>query len=335
MIDTMSSEATQSLAVEMRLLVDAGRPDEALAKADSLTEAEIRETPEVEIEMARALARTGHFDRATARATTALWSARVRRDLRSQMRANLILGGIAFEQGHPHAAEHHFGIVRVLATSLDDRQVLQKVTNNLSLLALQRQDFEGAEALLQAALRLAEELADIRAQAEVLHNLNITSRNLGQFEAGTRAAKRATQLAEHLNDWSMVAMALGGLVETSLWLDANDGLDALIDRAIECARRGGDPVREATAGRIRSVLALKRKNLTAAYEQAEAARQLALENQADLLAAECTAIMAVAKKRAHGEAVAASLRQDATAQLDRHRAFLETEWFEREWGAPV
>ena len=335
MIDTMSPDATQSLAVELRLLVDTGRPDEALAKVEQLTDAELREAPEIEIEMARAFARTGRFERATARATTALWSARVRRDLRSQMRANLVLGGIAFEQGHPRAAEHHYGLVRVLATSLGDRQIQQKVTNNLSLLALQRQDFEAAEALLQAALRLAEELADIRAQAEVLHNLNITNRNLGQFELGARAGQRAAQLAEHMNDWSMVAMALGGLAETSLWIGASDDLDPLIDRAIDSARRANDPVREANAGRIRAVLSLKRKQLTAAYEQADAARQIALNHQADLLAAECTAIMAVAKKRAHGESAATALQQDAASQLDRHQAFLEMEWFEREWAAPV
>lgn len=335
MIDTLSDETTQSLSVEMRLLVDAGRSDDALAKAESLTEAELRELPEVEVEMARAFARTGHFERATARATTALWGARVRRDLRCQMRANLVLGGIAFEQGHPHAAEHHFGLVRVLATSLGDRQVQQKVTNNLSLLALQRQDFQAAEALLQSALRLAEELADLRAQAEVLHNLNITNRNLGQFEVGARAASRAVQIAEQLDDCSMVAIALGGLVETSLWIDASGNLEALIDRAIDYARRAGDPIREANAGRIRAVLALKRQQYTAAFDQAAEARRLALENQSDLLAAECTAVMAVAKKRAHGESLAAALRQEATAHLDRHQAFLETEWFEREWAAAV
>lgn len=335
MIDTMSPELTQSLAVELRLLVDTGRPEEALGKVEHLSDAELREAPEVEIEMARAFARTGRFERATARATTALWGARVRRDLRCQMRANLVLGGIAFEQGHPHAAEHHFGLVRVLATSLGDRQIQQKVTNNLALIALQRQDFEAAEALLQAALKLAEELADIRSQAETLHNLNLTNRNLGQFEVGAKAGRRAVQLAEHLDDWSMVAMALGGLVETSLWVETSDELDGLIDRAIETAQRANDPVREANAGRIRAVLSLKRKNPTAAFEQANAARQIALDHTADLLAAECTAIMAVAKKRAHGEGAAAPLRQDATTMLDRHQAFLETEWFEREWAAPV
>ncbi len=127
----------------------------------------------------------------------------------------------------------------------------------------------------------------------------------------------------------MVAIALGGLVETSLWIDASGHLEALIDRAIDYARRAGDPIREANAGRIRAVLALKRHQYSAAFDQTAEARRLALENQSDLLAAECTAVMAVAKKRAHGESLATALRQEATAHLDRHRAFLETEWVGR------
>ena len=154
--------STETVATELRQLIDDGHADEAARRAEQLPESEVREHPDVELEMARAFARTGKYERATSLATTSLWGFRVRRDLRGQMRSNLVLGGIAFEQGHPYAAEHHFGLVRVLATSVDDRKVQSQVTNNLACLALQRGDFEAAEALLQSALKLARDLADLR-----------------------------------------------------------------------------------------------------------------------------------------------------------------------------
>ncbi|MEO8449255.1 MAG: hypothetical protein ABI647_05660 [Gemmatimonadota bacterium] len=331
--ETMSAEASiASLATELRHLIDSGRADDALRRSEGLDPG-LKESPEIELESARALARTGHLERATARATTALWGFRVKRDVRGQMRANLVMGGIAFEQGYPHAAEHHYGVVRVLATALDDRQVQSKVTNNLACLALQRGDFDAAEALLQSALNLAKDLADLRAQAETFHNLNITYRSLGQFEAGSKAAQEAVTLAEGLEDWSMVALALGGLAETGAWLDLGEHQDLLLDRGQAAALRAGDRLREAGIGRVRAVLALRRKDNAKAYEFAAMARKLAEAVPADVPIGECTAIMAIASKRQGQIAEANHLRDEAITLLTRMKAYLETEWLEREWGA--
>jgi tetratricopeptide (TPR) repeat protein len=322
------------MAIELRRLVDAGRADEVVRRSEQLTDAQLREAPDVEIEVARALARAGQFQKAMARATTALWGFRVQRDLRGQMRANLVLGGLAFEQGHPYAAEHHFGLVRVLAVSLGDQQVQSQVTNNLACLALQKGDFHAAEHLLQSSLDLARDLANLRAQAEAFHNLNAVYRGLGRFEAATEAGSQAVSLGEKLEDWSMVALALGGLAETTAWLDNTNGnSDGLLDRADASARRAGDPVRQAEVGRVRAVVALRRREFEAARRVAEEARQLAAKHDAELLAAECTAIMAVASKREGRAQDASTLREEATVALYRLRAYLETEWFEREWSA--
>jgi tetratricopeptide (TPR) repeat protein len=325
--------ATDTLAAELRQLIDAGRADEAARRAEQLPDGAVRENPDVELEMARAFARTGKFERGTALATTALWGFRVRRDLRGQMRANLVLGGIAFEQGHPYAAEHHFGLVRVLATSVDDRRVQSQVTNNLACLALQRGDFEAAEALLQSSLKLARDLADLRAQAEVFHNLNLANRGLGKFEVGAKAGQQAVAIGEELEDWSMVALALSGLAETNSWLETGDQQDELLNRAEESARVAGDLVREATAGRVRAVLGLRRKHFAAAFQHALAAKELAERAQHALLTAECTAIMAVAKKRQGESEDSGTLREQAVVAFYRLKAHLEADWFEREWAA--
>lgn len=323
----------ENVAVELRQLIDGGHADAAARRAEQVPDNDVRENPEVELEMARAFARIGKFERATSLATTALWGFRVRRDLRGQMRANLVLGGIAFEQGHPYAAEHHYGLVRVLATSVDDRKVQSQVTNNLACLALQRGDFDAAEALLQSALKLARDLADLRAQAEVFHNLNLAYRGLGKFEAGAKAGEQAATIGEELQDWSMVALALSGLAETTAWLETGDKQDELLDRAEASARAAGDLVREATAGRVRAVLGLRRKHFAAAYQHAMAARELAVRSQHDLLAAECTAIMAVSRKRQGATPDAGTLREQAVVAFYRLKAHLEADWFEREWAA--
>jgi tetratricopeptide (TPR) repeat protein len=283
--------------------------------------------------MARALARTGHLEKAMGRATAALWGFRTNRDLRGQMRANLVLGGIAFEQGHPHAAEHHFGLVRVLALTLNDQKVQSQVTNNLACLALQKGDFHAAEALLRSSLQLAKDLSDLRSQAEVLHNLNAVYRGLGQFEVANRFGNEAVSLGEHLEDWSMVALALGGIVETASWLSSGGDQDVLLDRAESSAKRVGDPLREAEVGRVRAVLALRRGQFKESCRLATEARAIADHSDSELLAAECLAIIAVATKRLGEELQAVELREQATVALYRLRAYRETDWFEREWGA--
>lgn len=326
-----TERSSATAAIEMRELVNHGRADEAVRRLGQFTEVDFRETPDLEVEAARALARTGHFERAMARATAALWEFRAKRDLRGQMRANLVLGGIAFEQGHPHAAEHHLGLVRVLAVALDDRQVQSQVTNNLACLALQKGDFDAADALLQSALNLARDLADLRAQAEVFHNLNVVYRGKGQFEAAQEAGQQALVLGESLQDWSMVALALGGLVETGAWIDHATDLESLLDRAESSAQRANDPIRETEIRRVRTVLALKRKQNDEALRLAKEAHEMARRCGSDLLTAQCTGLMAIACKRLGLEAEAIRLHEEASVALYRLRAYLESEWFEREW----
>jgi len=329
---TMPTETAVNPA-EYRALVDGGRADEVVRRSEEIREADLRDVPEVEIEIARALARTGRFEKAMARATTALWGFRVKRDLRGQMRANLVLGGVAFEQGHPLAAEHHYGLVRVLAVSLGDHRIQAQVTNNLACLALQKGDFQAAEQLFQSSLDLARDLADLRGQAEVLHNLNAVYRGLGQLEVAATSGSEAVALAEQLEDWSMVALALGGLAETTSWIDRAGDPEALLTRAAESAERAGDVVRQAEVQRVRAVVALRRGGFDEAYALAAGGRTLAERSAADLLAAECTAVMAVARKRGGLDTEATRLREEATVALYRIRAYRETDWFEREWAA--
>ncbi|MGE0443203.1 MAG: tetratricopeptide repeat protein [Gemmatimonadales bacterium] len=318
-----------SLALELRRLTDTGQADEVLRRIESCDDREVREAPEVELEAARAYARTGDLTRAMATATTALWGFRSRRDLRGQMRANLVLGGLAFEQGHPEAAEHHFGLARVLASALGDQTVHTQVTNNLACLALQKGDFAAAEGLYRSALAYAEALADLRAQAEVLHNLNLTYRGLGRFEDAKRLGEQAIAYGEQLEDWSLVALALGGLAETASWLDDAD--EGLLDRAEAAARRVDDPVREAHVNRVRAVLHLRKGRPVEAIELAARGRTLAAVGGAELLAAECLSVMAVAFKRSGNEAEANRLKEEATVTLYGQKAHRELDWFEREW----
>lgn len=321
------------LALELRQLNDSGRADEVARRLDQETDVDLRENPDIEIELARAAARTGDFNRAMATATTALWSFRSRRDLRGQMRANLVLGGIAFEQGQPEAAEHHFGLTRVLATALGDQSVHARVTNNLACLALQKGDYAAAEGLYRNALAYAEALADLRAQAEVLHNLNLTYRGLGKFEEAQSLGRRAAALGEQMEDWSMLALALGGIAETGAWLNETD--EALVDRAEEVARRAEDPVREAHIHRVRAVLRLRQNRADEAVAIAASGWKLAAASGADLLAAECLGVQAVAFKRSGKTNEGQRAKDEAVGALYGLKAHRELDWLEREWAVTV
>jgi len=320
------------LAAMLRQLVDSGRPDQAIRLAENWTQTEISDVPEIQVELARALARQGQFELAKGRAAAALGSFRRMRNVRGQMRANLVLGGVSFEQGQPEEAEYRFGVARVLALALDDRQVLAQVTNNLACLILQRNDFHAAEALLQSALQLARELADLKAQADLLHNLNLAFRGLGQFDAARQAGEEALRLAESIEDWSMVALALGGLAETRGWTGTRDQ-QALLDRAEASAQRAGDGVREAEIGRVRATLALGAGRYGEAHRLADVARELAETQGSSLLVAECTGIKAVAYKRQGNLEEAGRLRDRSREGFRRLNAYLETAWFDREWVA--
>jgi tetratricopeptide (TPR) repeat protein len=319
------------LSLELRRLVDAGHADEAIRLTNHLAGTDLRDAPEVEIEIARAAARTGNFRRAMAAATTALWNFRSKRDLRGQMRANLVLGGIALEQGQPDAAEHQLGVARMIATAVDDRQVQAQVTGNLACLAIQKGDLALAEGLYRSALAYAQAQADLRGQAEVLHNLNLTYRGLGRYEEAEIAGRQALAFGEQLEDGSMVSLALSGLAETAAWITSSPADESLLDRAEAAARQAEDPVREANAYRARAIVRLKARRYDQAIERATAARALAAKHGADLMAVECLGIVALAHKRAGNAEAAGKLKEEVTVALYRLKARLEVEWFDREW----
>jgi tetratricopeptide (TPR) repeat protein len=106
-----------------------------------------------------------------------------------------------------------------------------------------------------------------------------------------------------------------------------------LNRAAVWAREAGDEVGEAEVERVRALVAYKGGDYAAALAAAEAARQTARTFDSALLAAECTALVALALKRLGRAAEAERERTEAAAAYRSVGAVRLIERLDNDWTA--
>ena len=110
--------------------------------------------------------------------------------------------------------------------------------------------------------------------------------------------------AELAGEPALIALTMLGRAEVSLERRDYPLAAREIERASELAAKAGDQLGVAEARRLAAVLAFRQGEFARARSEAEAARQVARDQDSALLAAECAAIAALAA-RAGGDAAAA------------------------------
>ncbi len=282
---------------------------------------------------ATAAMRQGNLPGAAALAAAAEARFRARGDADGRMRAENLLGAVAWETGQVVDAERYFGTALELAHVLDDSLMTARASNNLASVAHLTGRPDLALSLYRTALLSYQRLGDRRGMAETSHNLGIAFRQLGQWTDAERAAEEAVRHAEQLGDAALRGLALVGLAELHLELKGWPLAEREIERAAVLAAEGDDPAGVVEARRLRALLHLGMGHAAAAFDEAEAARAEARSLGTALLEAECTTVAARAARALGRRDQAESLRTEAEAALTRLGAAGLLARFTNEWGA--
>lgn len=282
---------------------------------------------------ATAAMRQGNLPGAAALAAAAEARFRARGDADGRMRAENLLGAVAWETGQVGEAERYFGTALELAHTLDDSLMTARASNNLASVAHLTGRPDLALSLYRTALLSYQRLGDRRGMAETSHNLGIAFRQLSQWTDAERAAEEAVRHAEQLGDHALRGLALVGLAELHLELKGWPLAEREIDRAAVLAAEGNDPVGVAETRRLRALLHLGLGHAVAALDEALGARKDAQDLGTALLEAECTTVAARAARATGKRDLGESLRTEAEAALTRLGAAGLLERFRNEWGA--
>jgi len=282
---------------------------------------------------ATAAMRQGNFPSAASLADAAAAGFRARGDADGRMRAENLLGAVAFETGRITDAEACFGAALDLAHGLDDTLMTARASNNLASVAHLTGRLDGALSLYRSAMVAYQRLGDRRGIAETSHNLGIGFRQLGHHADAERAADAAVRHAEGADDPALLGLTLIGRAELHLELHEWALAERGITRASELAVEGNDPVGVAEAGRLRALLLLGTGDAEGARREAVLAREQGQALGSALLAAECTAVAARATLALGDGQGAGALRAEAEAAFRRLGAEGLVERLARDWGA--
>jgi Flp pilus assembly protein TadD len=284
-------------ARELRQLVETGRFREALGVHERTRDPAVRGRPEVALLAATAATRVGEFGQGVMLAETALERFRARADADGRMRAQNLLGAIAFENGRLDTAERAFGEALELAQVLGDTRMIANASNNLASVAHLRGRPDLALSLWRAALLAYQRQGDRRGTAQTWHNLGLAFRDQQEWERAEAAALEAVRHAEQVGEPTLVALAIMGRAETHIERDELALAARELDRAEERLRSADDPVGQVDIGRLRARLALRAGLPEQAASLALAARAAAAARELLQLEAECAATAAIALHR--------------------------------------
>jgi tetratricopeptide (TPR) repeat protein len=318
---------------QLRELVREGRFSDALGWYRRALDAPAGRRPDAQLLGATAATRLGEFAVAEALADEALAQFRARGDADGRMRALNLLGVIRFERGRLGEAEESFAEALDLASGLGDSLTAARVCNNLASAIHLRGRPAAAVGLYRGALLGYQRLGDRRGTAEAYHNLGLMYRQLGEWRNAEDATGEALRHAEVVGERGLLALATTGRAELMVEREHLAQAWRELERAAKWAAEAGDEVGGADVERVRALAAYKAGDLEDAIAHAEAARTTALAFDSAILAAECSAVLALALKRLGRTAEAERRRAEAEAGFSSLGAVRLLERLAEDWRA--
>jgi tetratricopeptide (TPR) repeat protein len=319
------------VTARLRELMRTGRFADALADFRRLPEPEAARRPDAQLLAATSAMRIGDVGAAEELATAALEQFHARGDADGRLRSLNLLGVVHFERGRMPDAELVLAEALSLANGVGDSLLAARANNNLASALHLRGRPDEALGLYRGALLAYQRLGDRRGAAESYHNLGLIFRQLGDWQSAEDATAMAFRHAELVGERGLLALVTTGKAELMVDRALLPQARRELDRAERLADEAGDEIGIAEVRRVRALAALRGGDLTAAFEQAEAARSAALECGTALMAAECAGIAALAL-RALGRANGAAARKaEAENGFRALGAASLLERLEREW----
>jgi tetratricopeptide (TPR) repeat protein len=310
-----------------------GRFSEALDWYRRTLEAPAGRRPDAQLLAATSATRLGEFAMAEALADEALAQFRARGDADGRMRSLNLLGVIRFERGRLGEAEESFAEALDLASGLGDSLTAARVCNNLASAIHLRGRPDAAVGLYRGALLGYQRLGDRRGTAEAYHNLGLMYRQLGEWRNAEDATGEALRHAEVVGERGLLALATTGRAELMVEREHLAQAWRELERAGRWAAEAGDEVGGADVERVRALAAYKAGDLEDAIVHAETARTTALAFDSAILAAECSAVLALALKRLGRSAEAEHRRAEAEAGFSSLGALRLLERLADDWRA--
>ena len=263
---------------DARVAVQAGRFREAWQKLSDAGEA-VRRAPEWLLLAAVTHFRLGEFARCRAAAFQARDGFRAQGDVDGEMRAENAAAVGGFALGDLSEAEEGFQRALALAHHLKDEFMGARCANNLGNVAYYLAQYEKALGFYRLATATFEKLALYNELALNCFNSAIVWREQGNLKESQDAADRAITAAERAGDQRFLAQALSAGAETSVALGDVALARAQVTRALELSRTHDDPLGEADALRILSVVERLDGELDRAEENAHRGLSLARQLQ--------------------------------------------------------
>ena len=296
---------------QLRELVRSARFSEALEWYRRIEDSPAGRRPDAQLLAATAATRLGEFSAAESLADQALAKFRARGDDDGRMRSLNLLGVIRFERGRLADAQAVLAEALDLATRLGDSLTAARACNNLASALHLRGRPDEAVGLYRGAMLAYQRLGDRRGTAEAYHNLGLIYRQLGEWRNAEDATDEALRHATVVGERGLLALATTGRAE--LMAERSDLPRARqeLERAGRWASEAGDEVGGAEVERVRALVAYKEGDFAAALTAAEAARATALSFDSAVLAAECSALLALTLKRLGRAAEARARRAEA------------------------
>lgn len=323
----MSDASPVPLRSDLEALLRAGRFQEVVARhADAGAAPEAR-GPEALLLVATAHTRLGALAEAGATARAALDGFRHRVDDDGLMRAENLLGAIAFESGDLAEAARRFRAAQRLARRLDDLVMMARAANNLASIVHLQGGTEEARSLYREALVAYQRLGNRRGAAETWHNLGLVAREEGDLAGAHQAALHALRHAEGHGEETLLALVLTGRAETAVAGGDLAVADEGLERAARLAGRASDELGVAEVDRVRALSQWRRGHPTRALALAERARDAGERLGSPLLRAESASLAArvLAALGRHEEAArrrAEARERFAALGAERHLARL-------------
>jgi tetratricopeptide (TPR) repeat protein len=328
-----SSAVPDDSAQALRVLLAAGRFQDALELHRKLEDRPEGRREDVQLLAATAATRLGELDLGTSLADQALQLYRRRGDRDGRMRSLNLLGAIHFERGNMAEAEQRFAEALRLGRQLGDSLMLARACNNLASVAQLQGHSDDAAELYRGALLAYQRLGDRRGMAETYHNLGIVYRWAGEWREAEDAANDAVRHADVVGEPSLLALVLTGRAELSV----ERGDPALarreLERAGRLAREASDTIGAGEVVRVEALAALRQENWQLALDQAEAGRSVALAHGSTQLAAECAGIAARALRKLGRVEEANAMRSHAEQGFGKLGATILLERLDLEWEA--
>jgi len=317
----------------LRELMQEGRFADALAAFRALPEAVVVRRPDAQLLAATAATRLGELATAEELAGAALEQFQARGDADGRLRSLNLLGVVYSDRGRMQDAERVLAEALGLANQLGDSLLAARANNNLAPAVYLRGRPDEALGLYRGALLAYQRLGDRRGAAEAYHNLGLIFRQLGDWRNAEDATSAALRHAELVGERGLLALATTGraelMVERAQFTQARQELD----RAERWAEEAGDEIGVGEVRRVRALAALRGRDYAKAFEHAEVGRAAALECGAALLAAECSAIAALALRALGRSNEAAARKSEAEDGFRALSAVGLLERLGRDWAA--